>query len=93
MTEFLERLPLRLGALGGLLVGGASLIAGVDPWVSLLRVGLAFVVFGGLGLGLRALMGKPPPPPDPGPTPPPSGDTETGSHVDHKTPEMTVDDL
>ena len=95
MTEFLERLPWRLGALAGLLVGAVSLIAGADPWVSLLRVGAAFLIFAGLGLALRILMrGSPPPPPHPPASKPPdAGDNETGSHVDQKTPEMTVDDL
>ena len=61
MTDFLERLPWRLASLAGLLVGIASLIAGTDSWVSLLRVGAAFLIFGGLGTALRALMRSPAP--------------------------------
>ena len=95
MTEFLERLPWRLGAVAGLLVGAASLIAGTDPWVSLLRVGAAFLTFAVLGIAMRTLMrGHPPPDPHtPESKSPSPQENETGSHVDQKTPEMTVDDL
>ncbi len=93
MTDFLERLPWRLGALAGLLVGAASLIAGADPWPSLLRVGAAFLIFAGLGAALRALLRVAPPPHPSESKPSSTGGAEMGSHVDQKTPEMTVDDL
>ena len=90
MTEFVERLPWRLAALAGLLVGATSLIGGTDIWATMLRVGAASAVFGLLGLGLRAVL-------LPGvreaPAPSAKGDGATGAHVDQTTPEMTVEDL
>ena len=56
MNQFVERLPWRIAALAGLVVGGVSLAVGTDPWQSLLRVGVAFAVFGLAGMGLRALL-------------------------------------
>ena len=56
MNHFVERLPWRIAALAGLLVGGISLWTGADPWTSLLRVGAAFAVFGAAGFGLRLLL-------------------------------------
>ena len=97
MNDFVRRLPWRLGALGGLLVGGISLAGGVDLWACLLRAGIALAVFGGLGLGLRALMeagtdGVPAAPSarreEPG-----ARSGQTGTHVDQKTPPMTPGDL
>jgi hypothetical protein len=96
MSDFAERLPWRLGALAGLLVGAVSIIAGIDLWSVCLRAGAALVVFWGLGMGLRALLrhglvastSKAKLPPEKTST---TG--EPGSHVDEKTPEMTVDDL
>ncbi len=64
MNLFAERLPWRIAALAGLLVGGISLAFGADPWVCLLRVGVAFALFGALGLGLRAVLRSGPPPPE-----------------------------
>ncbi len=95
MSDFVERLPWRLAALAGLLIGAAGLLAGTDLWVSLLRVGAAGVVFGGLGVGLRALLrhGATPPKPGAKPAAPAPSPTNQGAHVDEKTPEMTVDDL
>lgn len=93
MTEFVERLPWRLAALAGLLVGATSLFGGTDIWATLLRVGAAFAVFGLLGLGLRALLLsgiKDAPPSTPQAVP---KDGPTGAHVDQTTPEMTVEDL
>lgn len=93
MTEFVERLPWRLAALAGLLVGATSLFGGTDIWATLLRVGAAFAVFGLLGMGLRALLlsGIKDAPPSSAPVAP--KDSATGAHVDQTTPEMTVEDL
>lgn len=79
---FVERLPLRIAALAGLLVGGISLASGADAWICLLRVGAAFALFGALGLGLRAVLHSGPPPPHP----PPEGDSR-GRHFDATTPD------
>ncbi len=93
MNDFARRLPWRLAALAGLLIGGISLAGGTDPWQCLLRAAVAFAVFAGLGLGLRALLEasgpaeKPPAPPAPAPK------AGTGAHVDHTTPTMTAGDL
>ena len=83
MNHFVERLPWRIAALAGLLVGAASWWGGVDPWVCLLRVGGAFAVFGLMGLGLRASLQQ-------GQTPAMTG---KGKHLDETTPEMTLKDL
>lgn len=80
---FAERLPWRIAALAGLLVGGISLASGADPWVCLVRVGVAFVLFGALGLGLRNVLSSGPPPPSP---PPPEADGR-GRHFDATTPD------
>lgn len=94
MTDFIERLPLRLAALAGLLVGAASVFAGADAWAALIRVGAAFFIFGILGLGLRALLREPPHPAPHAPHPASEPqDPDTGNAVDQKTPEMTIDDL
>ena len=85
MSELVERLPWRLGALGGLVVGAAGVLGGTDLWPLLVRVGAAFAAFYGLGLVLRAVLrggGGPPPPPN-----------NAGAHVDAKTPDMTPADL
>ena len=79
--EFVERLPWRIAALAGLVVGAVSLWAGIDLWVSLLRVGVAFAVFGLTGLGLRALLRS-------GPV-----KAVRGGHVDQVTPPMSVGDV
>ena len=83
MNPFAERLPWRIAALAGLLVGGISLAFGADPWVCLLRVGVAFALFGALGLGLRAVLRSGPPPPKP---PPPEVDGR-GRRFDATTPD------
>lgn len=55
-------LPWRIASLAGLLVGGISLLYGVGPWTCLLRVAVAFAVFGAAGFGLQfALQAEPPP--------------------------------
>ena len=82
MDDFVERLPWRIAALAGLLVGGVSWWRGADLWVSLARVGVAFAVFWLLGWGLRAVM-RPAAPPSAG----------KGTHVDVNTPEITLDDI
>ena len=56
MNNFVERLPWRIAALAGLLVGGVSLLTGAGPWTCLLRVGAAFAVFGAAGFALRFLL-------------------------------------
>lgn len=83
MNLFAERLPWRIAALAGLLVGGISLASGADPWVCLMRVGAAFALFGALGLGLRAVLRSGPPPPGPSP---PERDGR-GRHFDATTPD------
>ena len=90
MTDFLERLPWRLASLAALVVGAARLSAGTESWVCLQWAGVAFLIFGGLGLALRALMRGPVSGTQPPAAPPAQG---PGSHVDQSTPEMTVDDL
>lgn len=97
MNELASRLPWRLGALGGLLVGAISLAGGVDLWICLMRTGIAFLVFGGLGVGLRALLeaGMPGSSPQP-PAPRKEADARSagsGTHIDQKTPPMTAGDL
>ena len=46
-------LPWRIASLAGLLVGGISLLYGAGVWTCLLRVALAFAVFGAVGFGLK----------------------------------------
>lgn len=81
MNQFVERLPWRLAALAGLLVGGISLWTGADPWTSLLRLGAAFAVFGAAGLALRFLLQNAEPA---APVP--------GRHFDQTTPDDTPDE-
>lgn len=83
VNPFAERLPWRIAALAGLLVGGISLAFGADPWFCLLRVGVAFALFAALGLGLRAVLRSGPPPSKP---PPPEADAR-GRHFDATTPD------
>ena len=56
MNHFVERLPWRIAALAGLLVGGISLLTGADFWTTLLRVSAAFAVFGAAGLALSVFL-------------------------------------
>ena len=74
MNHFVERLPWRIAALAGLLVGGISLLTGADPWTSLLRVAAAFAVFGAAGFALRLLLQTEPA-------------AVQGRHFDQTTPE------
>ncbi len=86
MNPSVEHLPWRIAAVAGLVVGAVSLWAGVDLWVVLLRVALAFAAFGLGGLGLRAVLR-----PSAGHRPP--GVTRPGAHVDQTTPPMSVEDV
>jgi hypothetical protein len=74
-------LPWRIASLAGLLVGAISLLTGADLWTSLLRVSVAFVVFGAAGFGLSFLLqhgdAEPPPP---------------GQHYDQATPEDSTEE-
>ena len=78
MNHFVERLPWRIAALAGLLVGGVSLLTGADPWTSLLRVSEAFGVFGVAGLALRFFLLN---------ADPPSVPPAQGRHFDQTTPD------
>lgn len=80
MNYSIERLPWRIAALAGLLVGAISGASGTEIWHCLLRVGLAFALFFALGLALRAALRLPPSKPaSPRPTAPaeepPAADT------------------
>jgi hypothetical protein len=58
-NDFVERLPMRLGALAGLLVGMVSAtIAKADLWFTMIEVGIAFVVFAAFGTVLRSLLAQ-----------------------------------
>lgn len=97
MNDFVRRLPWRLGALGGLLVGAISLAGGIELWACLIRTGIAFAVFGVMGLGLRALLeaGRSGPPAENSTkrNEPDVSHADTGTHIDQKTPPMTPGDL
>ncbi len=97
MNDFARRLPWRLGALGGLLVGAISLAGEVDLWACLLRTGAAFAVFGLLGLGLRTLleagMSKEPSKRASAQDPADGARAAAGTHIDQKIPPMTPGDL
>lgn len=84
MNSFLDRLPLRVAALAGLLVGVVGLAGRVDLWVCLLRVGGAFVLFWILGMALRAILM---------PNWPSADDDQKGALLDQTTPEMSPGDL
>ena len=72
-------LPWRIAALAGLIVGAISLLTGADPWISMLRVSAAFVVFGAAGFGLSLLLHAEPP-------------ASQGRHFDQTTPEESPED-
>ena len=82
MNHFVERLPWRIGALAGLLVGGISLLTGADLWTCLLRAGAAFAVFGAAGFCLSLLLQNAPPVPP----------AVQGRHFDQTTPEDSPDE-
>ncbi len=81
MNPFLEHLPWRVASLAGLIVGTISLVTGADVWTCLLRVGIAFFLFGILGLGLRAVLRQ-----SAATTPPPAVDHHAPDHhaPDHR---------
>ena len=85
MNQFVERLPWRVAALAGLTVGAISLAGGVDAWGSLLRVGAAFLLFGLLGLALRAILQQ-------GMTAPPLAGDGRGRHFDQTTPDEAAEE-
>ena len=78
MNHFVERLPWRIAALAGLLVGGISLLTETDLWTILLRVAAAFGIFGAAGLALRFLLQSADTPAPP---------AVQGRHFDQTTPE------
>lgn len=88
MNHFVERLPWRIAALAGLLVGGVSWAGGADLWICLIRAAAAFVVFAFLGVILRNIMTQPPARKDHG-----ERREHRGVHLDATTPEMSLDDL
>ncbi len=71
-------LPWRIASLAGLLVGGISLLYGAGPWTCLLRVALAFAVFGAAGFGLKFILQSEPP--------------AQGRHFDQTTPGESLDE-
>lgn len=86
MDEFINRLPTRVAALAGLLVGGVSLYGGTSLIGVAERVVMAMVVFGLLGVVLRLLIQQSALEQDyPG--------EHRGRHLDASTPDMTADDL
>jgi hypothetical protein len=55
--DFVDCIPMRLGAVAGLLVGLVSaFVANADVWFTLLEVGIAFLIFAALGTGLKSLL-------------------------------------
>ncbi len=90
MNPFLEHLPWRVASLAGLMVGAISLATGADVWICLLRVGIAFFLFGGFGLGLRAVLRQSaavtPPPTDP------RADPHAAEHRGRRFDQTTPDD-
>lgn len=86
MDEFIDRLPVRIAALAGLLVGAVSLYRGASVFGALERVLAAMAVFGVLGAFMRLLIKQ-------------STLEQTyqvehrGRHLDAVTPGMTVEDL
>lgn len=55
-------LPWRIAAFAGLLVGAISFGTGAGLWTCLLRVSIAFAVFGAAGLALNLLLQADTPP-------------------------------
>ena len=72
-------LPWRIASLAGLLVGGISLLTGAGAWTCLLRVAVAFAVFGAAGFALKLVLQAEPPP-------------AQGKHFDQTTPDESRDE-
>jgi hypothetical protein len=87
MNPFVEHLPWRIAAVAGLVVGGVSLCAGTGLWVTLMRVGVAFVIFALIGFGLQAILQQG------AREDRPKGDARTGAHIDQTTPPMSVEEV
>jgi hypothetical protein len=83
MNNYFERLPVRIAALAGLLVGAVSWRYGTGELVCLERIALAMAVFGALGVALRALLDGEQH----------LGRSHVGQHIDAVTPEMDLDDF
>ena len=77
MNQFVG-LPWRIASLAGLLVGGISLLTGAGVWTCLLRVAIAFAVFGAAGFALKTVLQAEPPAP--------------GKHFDRTTPDDSADE-
>ena len=88
MNHFVERLPWRIAAFAGLLVGAVSYKSNTDLWICLIRAAAAFVVFGFLGVLLRNILTQQPEQPERSERP-----DHRGVHLDAVTPEMSLDDL
>ena len=86
MDELIERLPIRVAALAGMLVGGVSLYGGTSLTGVVERVLAAMVIFGLIASVLKLLMQQ---------SAQEQGfDTaHMGMHLDTSTPSMTADDL
>lgn len=56
MDNFIERMPLRIAALAGLIVGGISLYTDVSLTTCIERVAISLIVFGIAGAILRFAM-------------------------------------
>ena len=86
MDEFIDRLPIRVAALSGLLVGSVSLYGGTSLLGCAERIGVAMVVFGLLASVLRILLKD-------------GGGVQKhqvehrGRHLDTTMPGMTAEDL
>ena len=86
MNDFIDRLPVKVAALAGLVVGAISLYRGTSFTGSVERVIMAMVAFGLIASVLRALMQH-------------SASEQRrpvehrGRHLDASTPGMTAEDL
>ena len=85
MYDFVNRLPWRLAAAAGLLIGLVSGASGTDLWYCLLRVGIGFLIFGFAGMGLRLILLQSEALKPPAPT--------RGRHIDRTLPPLTPEDL
>ena len=78
-------LPWRIASLAGLIIGAISLLTGAGPWTTLIRVGVAFAVFGAAGFGLSLLLQHADPPAA-------LGQRFEGQHFDQTLPDDSPDD-